>query len=329
VSQEIAYARRFTRLAKRFKPDVIISCNDPLIAKAGFGLWAKAKRVPWVFWLQDLYSIAMTREAMKRSRHGLKVGQALQGIERRLLNASDAVVSITDDFAPTLDGWGVDHEKCTVIENWAPLDEVPMRPRMNTWRDEIGLGDRFMYLYAGTLGLKHDPAVLYALAEDEPDVEVVVVSEGLGAERLRGMQEEGHLPNLRVLPFQRWESLPDVLGAADVLVVLLEEEAGVFSVPSKILTSLCSGRPILAAMPRANLGARIIDGAGAGIIVTPGDREGFLAAGRRLRDDDELRETMGAFARAYAEKAFDIERITDRFVEVLETATGITSGALV
>ena len=40
-----------------------------------------------------------------------------------------------------------------------------------------------------------------------------------------------------------------MLASADVLVALLETDAGAFSVPSKVLTSLSAGRPILAAIP--------------------------------------------------------------------------------
>ena len=323
---ELRYARRFASLADRFGPDIVLSCNDPLIAKAAFGLWARRRRVPWVFWLQDLYSIAMAREAARRSRAGRLLGDGLQRIERWLLRSAEGVVAITEDFGPTLDDWRVDPGARTVIENWAPLDEVPPRPRDNPWRESQGLGDRFVYLYAGTLGLKHDPDVLYELAAAEPGAEVVVVSEGLGASRLEARQAEARLTNLRILPFQRWEDLPDMLGAADVLLVLLEPEAGAFSVPSKILTCLCAGRPILAAMPAANLGARTIAAAGAGIVVAPGEPEQFLMAAHRLRDDGEMRELMGASARGHAEKAFDISAITDRFEVVLRDALAATTG---
>ncbi len=314
---ELRYARQFNRLARDFAPDLVVSCNDPLIAKAAFGLWAARRRVPWIFWLQDVYSVAMAREAERRSRLGMVLGAVLQRVERRLLRSSDAVVPITDDFDAVLDDWRIDRDRRTVIENWAPLDEVPARPRHNAWRAQQGLGDRFVYLYAGTLGLKHNPDLLYELADHEPTAEVVVVSEGLGADRLRARLAERPLPNLRILPFQPWESLPNVLGTSDVLVVLLEAEAGTFSVPSKILTSLCAGRPLLAAMPEANLGARTIARAEAGIVVAPGEPARFLAEAEKLRHSTETRSRMGASARAHAEKAFDIDAVTDRFLDVM------------
>lgn len=320
IRQELRYGRLFNAVATRFRPDVVISCNDPLLSKATFAFWAARRRVPWVFWLQDVYSLAMAREAATRSAAGSLIGAGFQALERRLLRSSDAVVAITDDFGGLLDEWQIAQQKRTVIENWAPLAEVPMRPRENPWRFAAGLDGRFTYLYAGTLGLKHNPDILHALAHAEPDADVVVVSEGLGAERLRDRSEEQPLANLRLLGFQPWEQLPDMLGAADVIVVLLEPEAGSFSVPSKILTALCAGRPILAAMPHTNLGARVIVGAGAGIVVPPGDTDQFLAEARRLQDDQSLRIQMGERARAYAERAFDIETVTDQFTEVLERA---------
>ena len=55
--------------------------------------------------------------------------------------------------------------------------------------------------------------------------------------------------SLRCLGFQPFEVLPDVLGSADVLVAILEPDAGVFSVPSKVLSYFCAGRPVLLAVP--------------------------------------------------------------------------------
>ncbi len=322
IADELRYARRFTRVATEFNPDLVISCNDPLTAKLYFGVWAAIRRQRWVFWLQDLYSIAMTRELTRRSRFGTHIGACMQWIERRLLLSADAVVAITADFDDTLDAWGIEPSRRTVIENWAPLDEMPVRSRGNPWSASQGLGDRFTFLYAGTLGLKHDPDILGNIAEANPDADVVVVSEGSGADYLRQIGTDRPLPNLRVLPFQPWEALPDVLATADALVVLLEPDAGTFSVPSKILTYLCAGRPILASMPPSNLGARTIETAGAGIVVPPADHEQFSRAASRLRRDAEELERMGRAGRAYADKSFDIVAITDRFEQVIQQAAG-------
>jgi colanic acid biosynthesis glycosyl transferase WcaI len=324
VRQEVAYATRFGRVAAAFEPDVILACNVPLVAKAVSAAWCGRRRIPWVFWLQDLHSLAMRREAVKRAGvAGRAMGTAFERVERTLLRRADAVVSITDDFGPTLDRWGVDDRRRTVIENWAPLADLPTRPRDNAWRRRTGLGDRFTFLYSGTLGLKHRPEVLYALAEQhEDDAEVVVISEGMGEARLREMLAERPLSNLRLLPFQPIEDYPDILGAADALVALLEPAAGTFSVPSKVLSYLCAGRPIVAAIPPDNLAARTIERAGAGTVVPPDDDEAFLVAAKQVRVDARLRAAAGARGRQYAEDVFDTADIADRFEGVIDVALG-------
>lgn len=324
VTQEVAYGRRFARLAAGFRPDVVISCNVPLFAHAVAARWCRRNEVPWVFWLQDLYSVAAGSEAAHRAGAvGRALARGLEGIERRLLRQATHVVPITADFHAQLDRWGVGADHTTVVENWAPLDDLPPRPRANAWRDEQGLGDRFVFLYSGTLGLKHRPELLYELARQHvDDAEVVVVSEGRGEARLRGLLAERPLPNLRLLPFQPFDRYPEVLGAADVVVTLLEPTAGTYSVPSKVLSYLCAGRPILGAVPHANLAARTIGRADAGLVVDPSDEEAFLVAAKRLRNEPELRSRCGRAARLYAEATFDSNTITDRFVEIIDGVLG-------
>ncbi len=324
VRQEVGYGARFSREAKAFRPDVILASNVPLVAKAVAATWCQLRRVPWVFWLQDLHSVAMSREAEKRAGvAGKAMGTAFEQLERALLRRANAVVAITDDFAPTLDRWGVQGANRTVIENWAPLDALPMRHRDNAWRRKHGLGDRFVFLYSGTLGLKHRPEVLYHLAEQhEGDAEVVVISQGMGEARLREMLAERPLANLHLLPYQPFEDYPDILGAADTLVALLEPAAGTFSVPSKVLSYLCAGRPILAAIPPHNLAARTILRAGAGVVVPPDDDEAFLVSAKQMRVDARQRAEAGASARRYAEAVFDTMAITDRFEGVINAAIG-------
>jgi colanic acid biosynthesis glycosyl transferase WcaI len=317
IRQERAYARRLVGRIHEEDPEVVLSSNTPLFAQQ---VALSNLGVPFVFWQQDVYSVAMRREAERRLPGvlGRMVGRRFVALERKLLEQSDAVVTIAEDFRTTLLQWGLAPAKLHVIENWAPLEELPSRPRDNEWARRHELDDKRVLLYSGTLGLKHDPGLLLRLSlafRDEPDVLVVVVSEGAGADWLRRQAAE----NLLVLGFQPYETLPDVLAAGDVLLVILEQEAGRFAVPSKVLTYLCAARPLLAAVPQENLAATIVAGSGAGLLVGPGDVEGFVAGARRLLADPELRASMGAAARAYAEKTFDIETVGDRFEQVLES----------
>ena len=93
-----------------------------------------------------------------------------------------------------------------------------------------------------------------------------------------------------------------------------------FSVPSKVQSYLCAGRPVLLAAPPENLAARIVARENAGLAMHPDDLDGFIAAAKKLAGDAELRRTLGENGRRYAERAYDILRTTDRFERVFEAA---------
>jgi glycosyltransferase involved in cell wall biosynthesis len=104
-----------------------------------------------------------------------------------------------------------------------------------------------------------------------------------------------------------------VLASAAVLLAVIEADAGIFSVPSKVLSYLAAGRPILLAVPVENLAARTVLRAQAGLVVPPGDHAGLVHALGQILDDNTRRERLGRNARLHAERAFDIETIGDKF----------------
>ncbi len=326
--QERRYGRLLAARVAQFRPDAVLSSNTPLFAQSVF----QRRLDPgtrFVFWQQDVYSVAMGDAARtKIPVAGGLVAKLFERFERKMLKASDQIVIISEDFRPILERWGVDRDRTTVVENWAGLSEIEPGPHENDWSRAQGLGDAVVVLYAGTLGLKHNPNLLLQLAVRFADdasavddtgkpVRVVVISEGLGADWLAGRKRDLRLDNLVLLPFQPYDQLSSTLASADVLVAILEPEAGVFSVPSKVLTYHCAGRPILGSIPSENLAARIIEREGSGAVTRPGDVDAFVTAAARLLGDEPLRKDMGERARRYAEQTFDIERIGDEFEAVL------------
>lgn len=214
-------------------------------------------------------------------------------------------------------------DKVFVIENWAPLEEMPCLAPSTNWSREQGIEGKFCFMYSGTLGMKHKPELLLALArrfESQVNVVTVVNAEGVGADWLRERQGLLRPGALRVLPFQPYGRLPEVFASADVLTSILDEKCGAFAVPSKTLTYLCAGRPILIAAPAENLAARIVERAGAGVVVNPSADE-FIAAAARLAENSEERARYGRNARRYAERTFDMDRISNEFLAVIAFAT--------
>ena len=120
------------------------------------------------------------------------------------------------------------------------------------------------------------------------------------------------------MPFQPYGLFSDALGSADVLIALLNSEAGAFAVPSKTLSYLCAARPVIVAAPEANEAAKVVARANAGIIVSPDAPHEIIHAAKCLLNDPGLRARLGRNAREFAERHFAIDLIADRFLEVFE-----------
>jgi colanic acid biosynthesis glycosyl transferase WcaI len=321
--QERVYGKLLARMIRETKPDVVISSSTPLDAQGAAFSAAKSVGAKFVFWLQDIQAIAIEKLlGAKLNGAGRLVGRYYTAMEKSLLRRSDAVVSISEDFSGTLSQWGVDAQKVHVVPNWASMEELPQRAKDNPWSRAHGLIDKFVFLYSGTIGLKHNPGLLLWLAEAHrahPEVRVVVVSEGAKTDWLKREQVARNLSNMVVLPFQPYAQVPDVMGAADVLVAVLEPDAGMFSVPSKVLAYHCAGRPVLLAVPESNLAARIVKQASSGLVADPLDVEAFVRMSEVLRANAEKRALLAENALHYARQTFNLERITDRFESLFES----------
>jgi glycosyltransferase involved in cell wall biosynthesis len=326
---EVAAGKAFAGRIEAFRADVVLLGNSPLDCAWQISKRAREAGRKVIFWQQDIYSSAIARILGRRmGALGKIIGKYYHFIEKQIIATSNATVVISQDFVDLIrTDFGLSTANVHVVENWAPLEDIPTRPKNNNWSLGRQLADKKVVLYSGTIGLKHDPKQLLELAralQDDPQVRVVVASEGPFADWLACSARNEMIDNLVVLPFQPYEDLPDMLGCADVMVAILEPDAGAFSVPSKILSYLCAGRAIVLSAPAENLAARTITKAGAGVAVAAGDQAAFMGAVRRLLGDDSARSAAGKKGRAYAETAFDIARITNRFEAIFQ---GVSSPA--
>jgi len=319
--QERNYGERLVDLVNEKNPSIVISANTPLSAQNILHKWCKKHSVPFIFWLQDINSIATDKILKKKFGIFAKpISYYFISMEKNILNDSEHTIAITDDFVPILKDWGVDENKITVIPNWAPIDEIPVHEQNNSFSRTQGLVDKFVVLYSGTMGMKHNPELIATAAESmesEKDIVFVVISEGIGRNYLEEAKKKRNLKNLILLDFQPFGIFPKVLGSSDILLTILEPEAGIFSVPSKVLSGLCAQRPAILYVPQENLAAKIIERNNAGIVITDNSEFNLTTAIQYLQEHPDEAKQMGINAISYAQDNFKINRIADKFVEVI------------
>jgi len=318
--QEIEYGKLLGMRIRQEKPDVVISSNAPLDAQFHIQQASEAIGTKFVFWLQDIYGEAILRLLSVRvPGAGHAVGLFYRALEYNMLRRSDAVVAISADFETILKRRGVKSERTHVVENWAPLDEIKPLARDNPWALAHMPAGQPRVVYSGTLGYKHNPSLLLQIAVALP-CQVLVYSEGVIADQLARDATSNGVGNLIVKPWVKFEELDMMLSGADIFIAMIEEDAGVFSVPSKVLTYMCVGRPIVAAIPEGNLARKIILRERIGLVRSPSKTAMLVQDVADLLANPQLRDDMGRRARGYARSAFDIKKIGDRFETIIRAA---------
>jgi colanic acid biosynthesis glycosyl transferase WcaI len=301
--------------------DAAIITNPAIETGLPFAALAWLRRRPAVFCVWDLYPEVGIRLGVFRNPLVISVVRALEDF---CLRRADAVQVLAEGFLENLCGRVGQATRMAVIAPWLDTDFVRPLPRRNAFAEEHGLTDGCVILYAGNLGLSQalDKVLLAAgLLLPQADVRFVFVGEGAAREQLMAQATRLGLSNVRFIPFQPRERLPDLLATADVALVSLQAGIGDDSLPSKTFPLLASGRPIIACVDEGSAIRAVIQQAEAGLCVAPEDPEALAGAIRLLAHDPALRQQMGANGRRFALSHHSRRTAAEQFERLLRIIT--------
>lgn len=300
------------------RPDVLVATSPTFFSV--FAAWALGvrHRAPFVFEVRDLWPGIFVELGVLRSRALIRV---LERMELWLYRRSALVVTVTRGFAENIIARGIPAAKLLVVPNGADLERFRPGPARPEIRREMGAGDSdFLVLYIGAHGISHALESILEAADrlrTNARIRFALVGEGARKPALERMAANRGLANVRFLPGQPRESVPDFYRAADICLVALRD-VPLFStfIPSKIFEIMACGRPIAASV--RGEAAAILNESGAAAVVEP---EAVADLARVLEDlsrSPQRCSEMGARGRAYVEANFDRRKLAERYLAALE-----------
>jgi len=297
--------------------DITFAMTPPLPMAATGWLASLPRRAPLVLNVQDVFPDVAVELGVLR---GQRVIAAASALERWSYARSAAVTVLSDDMRDNLAAKMRDPSRLRVIPNFVDVESVRPLGKENSYRAQYGLSGKTVVMYAGNVGMSQSLDLLVAAARETRDRDDVVYVVNGGGSTLADLQASAaDLPNMRFVPMQPYERLPEVLAAADVHVVPLKRELSRSSVPSKTYSILAAGRPVLASVDEGSEVQRIIEAAGAGVAVPPEDEGAFVTALRDLVNDVERRTQMEKAARAYVENATSPRAVAQAYEELFKS----------
>jgi colanic acid biosynthesis glycosyl transferase WcaI len=278
------------------RPDLVVAVTPSLGGAVAGARLARRHHATLVVVVQDL----MARAA---GQSGISGGRAVAGItaamERYALRRADQVAIVSESFRVALHGYGVPDERIHLMANWTHI--AAAGADRQTARRALGWPrDAFIVAHTGNMGLKQDLGNVVQAARLLTD-EAYVMLVGDGSQRQALADQASPVGNLRLVEPLDDAQYPLALSAADLLLVNERPSVGDMSLPSKLTSYFCAGRPVLAAVaPGGATAAELGRADGAGLVVRPGDPGMLADAIRQLRADTDLRAAMGRAAVRYA-----------------------------
>jgi len=265
------------RLIALPRADVYVVVSPPL--GLGFFAWVVTalKGSRYVFHVQDLQPDAAVRLGMIRQSWLVR---ALYGLERLAYAKAMAVSGISKGMIAAFQRKGVPAGKCVLLPNWLRL-AVPTRGRDRAAdRRSFGVApDAMLAIYSGNLGRKQDLDVLIKAAAlipaGRPALHVIIAGFGAARADLEACLREHPYGGVELLPLLDDDRYAALLNAADVALITQAAGTGQFFFPSKLLSVLAAGLPVVAVADVASELARAVRSGEFGVVVSPGNAAGL------------------------------------------------------
>lgn len=270
------------------------------------------------FWVQDLWPESLVATGAVRSSWCLSV---VSRVTKWIYKGCDKILVQSEAFVDPVKKAGIEEERILYFPNWAEASCEPIN--MKNVSDEVRqfFSDDFCVLFTGNLGVAQDLETILEAASILKDRPIRWILAGDGRRKEWLLQERAlrGLESAVILPGSYPSSdMPEFYACADVLLASLKDEPiFALTVPSKIQAYLAAGKPILAALPGE--GARMVQHAGAGIIVPPeSPRELADAVLRFMAMPEKERCDMGKAGRRYSQVHFSESDLIDKLVELMQ-----------
>lgn len=276
-------------------PDVFIVVSPPLILGVAAWMICIIKRSRFVLHVQDMQPDAAVTLGLLKP--GL-FARLLYGFERFAYKRASMVSGITAGMLRMFAEKGVPKEKLLLFPNWARGSASAPVAR-GSFRKNHGISDSgFLAVYSGNLGKKQGLDILLDAARElsgiagdsssqskAHNIRIVIAGNGVEATVLEKRILDENLSNARLLSLQPDQRYREMLADADVCLVTQQPGSGSLFFPSKLLTILAHGNPIVAvADPGGELEQAISEG-GFGWCVEPGEPARLAALLAQLASD--------------------------------------------
>jgi glycosyltransferase involved in cell wall biosynthesis len=295
--------------------DLVWGTSPPIFQGVTAFLLARLKGARFLFEVRDLWPEFAVAVGVLKS--GLLI-RLSEWLERLLYRSADCVMVNSPGFVEHVRSRGA--RRVELVPNGADPSMFDSPAEGAAFRNQHEFGDKFVALYAGAHGMSNNLEVVIDAARllQHAPVQFVLVGDGKEKPALVARAAELSLRNVTFVSSVPKRQMPQVLAGADAGIAILKPiEAYKTTYPNKVFDYMAAGLPVVLAID--GVIREVVEAAGCGEFVKPGDPQALASAVRRLAADPDRARRMGLAGRQYLEQNFSREEIARRLIHVLES----------
>lgn len=295
--------------------DVIVGSSPQFFNAVGAWVLSKLKRKPFIFELRDIWPASINAvDAMKKDSSAIRI---LERIESKMYQDATRIVAVTNSFKTYLLTKGIDEKKIDIVLNGVDLTHFkPVKNKSPELLATLGLSDKFVVGYIGTLGMAHDlkNVITAASLVKNPSIHFIFVGAGAEKQYLQEYAKKLQLTNVTFVPRKPKSVIPEYWGVCDLALIHLKN-VPLFAdvIPSKIFEAMGMGKAILHVQPKGEA-VDITLSSGNGAWVEPGNPESLSLRCDELSKRTDLVNEMSqksiAIAPNYSRSAQALRQLT-------------------
>ncbi len=310
------------------RPDVILAVSPPLGLTIPALILSRRWGIPYVLHVADLQPDAAVELGMLPT--GLLV-RSLYALERLAYRNASLISTLTESMRQRIISKQIAAHKVKLFPDWAAPEFFRITPNNKNAGFSRGNGVHkdCLVLHAGNMGQKQGLEVMLGAAElsrQDSQIEYLLVGDGAARKSLQHQAVSRALSNVQFLPLQTQSAFINLLASADISVITQQRAVTDIVFPSKTLTFMAAGLPLIASVNSTSEVAKVITQTHAGLVVEPGNPAALLAAIELLRRRSDERLAMGMRAREYARSRWDRGQILADTAKQLESLVNSSMG---
>jgi len=291
---------------------VITLSNPPIIGLVGVFI-SKNNNIPYVSVLYDIHPDIV------KATNWIKLPEFIfncwNEITSWIINNSTRTVVLGHGMKRNLiDTKKSDPDKIDIIPIWARPEFTPRDIDKMKIKEKFGIkSENLLILFAGNIGIMQPVEPVIKAAENLKDTNAtfLFLGGGVGMKSLSDTILEKQLDNVKILPYQPMDDFIDLLSTSDACLVTLADGMEKLSVPSRAMTFMSAGKPIIAMMNLDSDIAILIKEGNCGLV---SDRfEGLIKDIENIVENPNQLVKMGENARKKYESGYSKSKVISEF----------------